>query len=125
MKTAQMETLLIVDAYALLYRAHFAFLQRPLLTADGRNTSAAFGFLRSFLECVEEEKPGYIAVVFDPKGGSFRNQLSADYKADRPPTPDAVRYGAEKIGELLPLLGIKTLVEPGFEADDLAGSLVQ
>ena len=107
-----METLLIVDAYALLYRAHFAFIQRPLLTADGRNTSAAFGFLRSFLECVEEEKPGYIAVVFDPKGGSFRNQLSADYKADRPPTPAAGRYLSLILFRRCPRLG--SPVSPSF-----------
>ena len=87
MKTAQMETLLIVDAYALLYRAHFAFLQRPLLTADGRNTSAAFGFLRSFLECVVEEKPGYIAVVFDPKAAHFAISSPPITRQTAPPRP--------------------------------------
>ncbi len=115
----------MVDAYALLYRAHFAFGDRPLLTSDGRNTSAAFGLLRTLLDCLKGEQPSHVAVVFDPKGGSFRNAQYPEYKAHRPPTPEAVSYGATVVKDLLPELGLCMLEEPGFEADDLAGSLVQ
>lgn len=117
--------LLVIDAFAILYRAYFAFINRPLLTSEGRDTSAIFGFARSLLECIREVSPTHLAVAFDPHGKTFRHELYPDYKANRSASPESVLYGATKAKELLAALGVAVLEEKGFEADDLVGSLVE
>ncbi|PID90361.1 MAG: DNA polymerase I, partial [Bacteroidetes bacterium] len=114
---------LVVDAYALLYRANFAFINRPLITKDGKNTSAVYGFMRQFMEALKAYRPGYVAVAFDLKGPTYRHELYPEYKAQRPPAPEAIIYGAGKLKELLGLLGITVVSAKGFEADDVVGTL--
>lgn len=115
---------LVVDAYALLYRANFAYIKRPLLTRDGRNTSAIHGFMRTFLVTLKSLRPTHLAVAFDLKGKTFRHELYPDYKGQRPPAPEAIVYGAERLKELLTVLGVPMVSAAGFEADDVVGSIV-
>ncbi len=119
------QNFLVVDAYALLYRANFAFINRPLITKDGKNTSAIYGFMRQLMEALRLYRPGYLAVAFDLKGPTFRHELYPEYKAQRPPAPEAIVYGAEKLKELLGLLGIAAVSAQGFEADDVVGTLAR
>lgn len=114
---------LAVDAYGSIFRAHFAFIQRPLTNRAGETTSAVFGFMREVLAAAKRINPTHIAVAFDPPGGSFRNERYPAYKAQRPPTPTEIIWGAGKIRELLAALGIRTIETPGFEADDLIAAL--
>lgn len=116
---------LVVDAFALLFRAHYAFATRPLLTEQGLNTSAVFGFMRSLLECMQAIQPTHLAVAYDSGHDTFRRKLAPQYKANRPPTPDSIVFGDAKSKEILQALGVQILCEPGYEADDLVGSLVQ
>ena len=115
--------LLLIDGYALLYRSHYAFIRNPLITRSGINTSAAFGFMRTMLDCVEQFNPTHIGVAFDLGGKTFRHEMYPDYKANREATPQEIKDCREAVREYLKVLNIVELWAEGFEADDVIGSI--
>ncbi len=117
--------LILLDAYALIYRAHFAFINNPRINSKGLNTSAIFGFCNSLLEVINKFDPSHIAVVFDPPGGSDREGVFADYKANRQEMPEDIRKAIPHIFELLKAMNIKVEIEEGYEADDVIGTLAK
>jgi len=117
--------LILLDAYALIYRAHFAFIKNPRINSKGLNTSAIFGFCNSLLEVTNKFDPSHIGVVFDPPGGSDREGVFADYKANRQEMPEDIRNAIPHIFDLLKAMNIKVEMEEGFEADDVIGTLAK
>ena len=86
--------LYLLDAYALIFRAYYAFISRPIINSKGLNTSAIFGFTNSLLEILQRDKPSHIAVVFDPPSPTFRKELYSEYKANREETPEDIKKRA-------------------------------
>lgn len=117
--------LFIVDAYALIYRYYYAFMGRPMRNRDGLNTSVVFGFTKFLRDLLKREKPDLIGVAFDPHGGSFRREIFPEYKANRPPTPEDIKISVPYVKRLLEAMCIPTLEVPGFEADDVVGTLAK
>ncbi len=117
--------LFLLDAYALIYRSYYAFINNPRITTTGINTSATFGFCNFLLELLELEKPTHIAVVFDPEGPTFRHEMYAPYKAQRPPMPEDLKKSIPYIKKIITGLGISCIDAPGYEADDLIGTLAK
>lgn len=120
-----MNRLFLLDAMALAYRAHFAFINRPLINSKGFDTSAVYGFTGALLRLLETENPEHIAVVFDPPGGTFRDEMFQDYKAHRAPMPDGLRAGIPFIKEIVKGFDIPVVEVQGFEADDVIGTLAK
>lgn len=119
------KTLLVLDAYALIYRAYFAFISRPIKTSKGQNTSAIFGFTKSLLDALKRFDPTHIAVAFDISGKTFRSDLYPDYKANRQETPEDIRSAVPIIKEIVRAMNITILELKGFEADDIVGTLAK
>lgn len=119
------KTLYLLDAYALIYRSYYAFINNPRITTTGINTSATFGFCNFLLELLQLEKPEYIAVVFDPEGPTFRHKMYEAYKAQRPKMPEDLKKSVPYIKDIIRGLGIKCVDEPGYEADDVIGTLAK
>ena len=117
--------LFLVDAYALVFRAYYAFIKNPRINSKGLNTSAIFGFTNALLEVIRKEKPTHVAVVFDPPGGSFRNEQYPDYKANRDETPEDIKRSVPWILELLEGMNIPAITQKGFEADDVIGFMAK
>jgi DNA polymerase I len=117
--------LFIVDGHALAYRAYFAFVRSPLVNSKGENTGAVFGFLRMLLLLIKKYEPRHLAVVFDSGEKTDRHREFPAYKAHRPEMPDEMADQLPVIFEATEALGIKTIVEPGVEADDLIASLAR
>lgn len=117
--------LFIVDAYALIYRYYYAFMGRPMRNRDGLNTSVVFGFTKFLRDLLKREKPDLIGVAFDPHGGSFRREIFPEYKANRPPTPEDIKISVPYVKRLLEAMCIPILEVPGFEADDVVGTLAK
>ena len=117
--------LFLLDAYALIYRAHFAFIKNPRINSKGLNTSAILGFCNSLLEVINNHNPSHIAVVFDPPGGSDREGVFEDYKANRQEMPEDIRKAIPYIFDLLKAMNIRVEMEQGYEADDLIGTLAK
>lgn len=115
--------LFLLDAYALIYRAYYAFIRAPRINSKGMNTSAVFGFVNTLEEVLRKEKPSHIAVVFDPKGGTFRNEMYKEYKAHREETPEDIRLAVPIIKDIVQAYNIPVIEVPGFEADDVIGTL--
>jgi DNA polymerase-1 len=115
--------LFLLDAYALIYRAYYAFINNPRINSKGQNTSAAFGFTNTLLEILEKEKPSHIAVVFDPPQETFRSQEFAAYKAHREEMPEDIRLSIPSIMKIIEGFRIPVLMVEGFEADDVIGTL--
>ena len=118
-----MNKLILIDGHALVFKMYFAFYQRPMINSKGADMSILYGFTKYLLELVEREKPTHLAVAFDPPGGSFRNKLYPEYKGTRPPTPQLVIDSLEPLTELVKAMNIPVLMIPGFEADDVIGSV--
>lgn len=118
-----MEKLFLLDAYALIYRAYYAFLKAPRINSKGFNTSAILGFVNTLEEVIAKEKPTHLGVAFDPKGGTFRHELYKEYKAQREETPEVIRESVPVIKNVLEAYRIPILEVPGFEADDVIGTL--
>jgi DNA polymerase-1 len=114
----------LVDGYALIYRAFFALISRPLISSRGENTSAAWGVTRFLLKVIEQHHPDYLGVVFDA-GNSERHELYPDYKATREKMPAELESSIARIRELLDAFRIPVLELPGFEADDVIGTLAR
>ena len=117
--------LFLIDGHALVFKMYYAFLGRPMINTKGTDTSILFGFTKYLLELIEREKPSHLAVSFDPPGGTFRNQLYPEYKGTRPPTPQLVIDALEPLTKIVQSLGIPVLMLPGFEADDVIGSMAK
>ncbi len=123
MSTDNSKKLFLLDAYALIFRAYYAFIRNPRSTSKGLNTSAIFGFVNSLLEILEKEKPTHIAVAFDPSGPTFRHEMYKEYKAQREATPEDIRLAVPYIKQLLEAFNIPVVEVDGFEADDVIGTL--
>lgn len=117
--------LFLLDAYALIFRAYYALIKMPRITQAGFNTSAVFGFVNTLEELLRKEKPTHIAVCFDPHGPTFRNEASEAYKAERAAMPEDIRLSVPFIKEIIKAYNIRIVEVPGFEADDVIGTLAQ
>lgn len=117
--------LFLLDAYALIFRAYFAFIRNPRVTSKGLDTSAVFGFALSLLDLLEKENPSHIAVVFDTSAPTKRHEEYPEYKANRDETPEAIKIAVPLIKRMLEAFGIPTLGVDGYEADDVIGTLAK
>ncbi len=117
--------LFLLDAYALIYRAYYAFIRMPRYNSKGENTSAIFGFVNTLLDVLKNEKPSHIAVVFDPKGGTFRSELYTEYKANREKTPEDISFAIPYIKDIVKGFNIPVVEVANFEADDVIGTLAK
>ena len=115
--------LFLLDAYALIYRAYYAFIRAPRINSKGQNTSAIFGFVNTLEDVLKKEQPTHIGVAFDPKGGTFRHEMYEQYKAQREETPEDIRASVPIIKDILRAYRIPILEVPGYEADDVIGTL--
>ena len=120
-----MDKLYIIDGHALIFRMYYAFARHPMINSKGADMSILFGFTKYLLELIAREKPTHLAVAFDPPGGTFRNTLYPQYKANRGETPQLVIDALEPLKELCGALNIPVLMVPGFEADDVIGTVAK
>ena len=120
-----MDKLFLIDAYALIYRSYFAFIKNPRVNSKGLNTSPIMGFCNTLNEVLEKEKPTYIAVAFDPHGPTFRHEAYPPYKAQREKTPEDITAAVPIIMDILKAMNIEIFITPGFEADDVIGTLAK
>ena len=118
-----MPKLYLLDAYALIYRAYYAFIKNPRFNSKGENTSAVLGFVNTLEEVIKKEQPTHLGVAFDPSGPTFRHEAFPEYKAQREETPEGIRFAVPYIKRLLQAYNIPILEVPGFEADDVIGTL--
>ena len=118
-----MNRLFLIDGHALIFRMYYAFLRRPMINSKGEDTSILFGFTKFLLELIRREQPTHLAVMFDPHAKTFRHELCADYKANRAAAPELVHASLEPLQQILEALQIPVLMKPGFEADDVIGSV--
>ena len=118
-----MKTLLLIDAYAMIYRAYYAFIRAPRMNSRGENTSAIFGFVVTFEDLLKRLQPTHIAVAFDPAGPTFRHEAFEQYKAQRQETPEDIRWAVPRIKLILQAMNIPVLEVPGYEADDVIGTI--
>ncbi len=115
--------LFLLDAYALIYRAYYALIRTPRVNSKGLNTSAIFGFVNTLEEVLKKEMPTHIGVAFDPAGPTFRHEAYEAYKAQREETPEDIRRSVPIIKEIIKAYRIPILEVPGYEADDVIGTL--
>lgn len=117
--------LFLLDGHALVYRAHFAFIARPLINSKGVNTSAITGFVRTLWDLMKHQKPTHIAVAFDPKGGTFRHEIYPEYKANRDAQPEDITIAMQYIPDIIKAFNIPVVMVPNYEADDVIGTLAK
>ena len=117
--------LFLLDAFALIYRAYYAFIRAPRINSKGVNTSAIFGFVNTLEDVLKKENPSHIAVCFDPSGPTFRHEMFDTYKAHREETPEVIRASIPVIKEIIKAYNIPILEVAGFEADDVIGTLAK
>jgi len=118
-----MEKLFLLDAYALIYRAYYAFIKNPRINSKGLNTSAVMGFVNTLQEVLTKERPTHLGVAFDPHGPTFRSEAYPAYKAQREATPEDIKQSVPIIKNILKAWNIPILEVEGFEADDVIGTL--
>ena len=114
-----MKRLFLLDAYALIYRAYYAFMRMPRINSKGMNTSAIFGFVNTLEDVLTREKPSHLAVVFDPSGPTFRHEAYEEYKANREATPEDIRKAVPIIKQIVEAHRIPVIEVAGYEADDV------
>ena len=117
--------LLLIDAYAMIFRAYYAFIRAPRMNSKGENTSAIFGFAITLDDLLKKVNPTHVGVAFDPKGGTFRHEAYEQYKAQREETPEDIRKAVPVIKRLLEAMNIPAFEVAGFEADDVIGTLAK
>ena len=117
--------LFLLDAYALIFRAYYAFIRMPRINSKGENTSAVFGFVNTLEDILKKENPTHIAVCFDPPGPTFRHELFESYKAQRESTPEDIKRSVPIIKEIIKAYNIPIIEVAGFEADDVIGTLAK
>jgi len=125
MSDTPQKKLFLLDAFALIYRAHFAFIKAPRINSKGMNTSAVFGFTNSLNEILEKEKPSHIGIVYDTPKPTFRHEQFEAYKAQRQEQPEDITIAVPYIVKLADAMGIPNLMLDGFEADDVIGTLAK
>ena len=118
-----MKKLFLLDAYALIYRSYYGFIRNPIINSKKQNTSAVFGFVKTLQEILDKQHPTHIAVAFDPKGKTFRHEAYEQYKAQREETPEDIRWSVPVIKDIVKAMNIAILEVPGFEADDVIGTM--
>ena len=118
-----MEKLFLLDAYALIYRAYYAFIKAPRINSKGFNTSAILGFVNTLEDVLKKEEPTHIGVAFDPAGPTFRHEAYEQYKAQREATPEAIKLSVPIIKDIIRAYHMPILEVPGYEADDVIGTL--
>jgi DNA polymerase I len=125
MRDNKPKKLFLLDAYALIFRSYYAFIKNPRITSKGLNTSAIFGFLLTLEEVLQKQKPTHIAVVFDTPTPTFRHEMFKEYKAHRDETPEDIKKAVPYIKRLVEAYKIPVIDYPGFEADDVIGTLAR
>ncbi|MEL6922705.1 MAG: 5'-3' exonuclease H3TH domain-containing protein [Bacteroidota bacterium] len=120
-----MKKLFLLDGHALVYRAHYAFITRPLVNSKGMNVSAVTGFTRALWEVLKNQKPTHIAVAFDLSGPTFRNELYTEYKANREAQPEDITVAIPYIQRIIEGFNIPIVTKEGYEADDVIGTLAK
>lgn len=120
-----MKKFYLLDAYALIYRAYYGLIRSPRINSKGQNTSAIFGFLTTLNEVLQKEQPDLLAIGFDPAGHTFRHELFPEYKAQREATPEDIKRAVPIIKDLIKAYRIPILEVPGFEADDVIGTMAK
>lgn len=118
-----MDKLFLLDAYALIYRAYYAFIKNPRINSKGMNTSAIFGFVNTLEDLLKKQQPTHIGIAFDPKGPTFRHEAYEQYKAQREETPEDIRRSIPIIKDIIRAYHIPILEISGYEADDVIGTL--
>lgn len=119
----QEKKLFLIDAYALIYRAYYAFIKSPRISSKGVNTSAVLGFVNTLEDVLKNCNPTHIGVAFDPSSPTFRHEIYADYKAQRQITPEDIKLSIPVIKEIISAYNIPIIEVEGFEADDVIGTL--
>jgi DNA polymerase I len=117
--------LYLLDAYALIFRGYFAFIKNPRINSKGMDTSAIMGFMNALMDVIKRDKPDHLAVAFDKGGSTYRYEMYQEYKAHRDETPEAIKIAVPYIQQLLKAMHIPIIEVPGFEADDLIGTLAK
>ena len=120
-----MNRLFLLDAYALIYRSYFAFINAPRVNSKGLNTSTMLGFVNTLDQLIKNEKPTHMAVAFDMKAPTFRHEMYTAYKANRDAMPEDIRKSIPYIREIIKGYQIPILEKEGFEADDVIGTLAK
>ena len=118
-----MEKLFLLDAYALIYRAYYALIKSPRINSKGFNTSAILGFVNTLEDVLKKENPTHIGIALDPAGPTFRHEAYPEYKAQREETPEVIRLSVPIIKDIIRAYRIPILEVPGYEADDVIGTL--
>ncbi len=120
-----MKKLYLLDGHALVYRVYYAFMKRPITNSRGVDTSVLYGFTKMMMELIVRERPTHFAVAFDPGGKNFRHEQYSDYKANRQPTPEVIKASLPLLKELITAFNIPILCLPGYEADDVIGTIAK
>lgn len=119
------DRLFLIDGHALIFKMYYAFLRKPMINSKGEDMSILFGFTKYILELIKREKPTHIAVAFDPPGGTFRNRMFPQYKANRAETPQLVIDALQPLTDICHALNITTLMVMDYEADDVIGTVAK
>jgi DNA polymerase I len=119
------KVLYLLDGMALVYRAHFAFMTRPIVDSQGRNHSAVYGFTNTLLELLDSRNPSHIAVAFDTKAPTARHEMYPEYKAQREAMPEDLALAIPEVKRLLKVMNIPMIEKDGYEADDIIGTLAR
>ena len=114
-----------LDAYALIFRAYYAFIKNPRINSKKINTSAVFGFVNTLEDVLKREQPTHVAVAFDPSGPNFRHEMFPEYKANREATPEDIKVAVPYIKQILEAYRIPIIQIAGYEADDVIGTLAK
>lgn len=120
-----MKTLYLVDAYAMIFRAYYALMKNPRMTTTGKNTNAQFGFTNTLIDLIKNKNPTHLAVCFDKGAPTGRLETFADYKANRDETPEDIKLAVPDIYRIVEALNIPAMEVPGYEADDVIGTLAK
>jgi DNA polymerase-1 len=120
-----MKKLYLLDGHALMYRVYYAFMKRPITNSKGVDTSILYGFTKMMMELIVRERPSHFGVAFDPGGKNFRHEMYALYKANRQPTPEVIKSSIPLLKEIIKAFNIPLLTLPGYEADDVIGTIAK
>ena len=118
-----MDKIFLIDGHAQIFRMYYAFMRRPMVNSKGEDTSILFGFTKMILDLINKEHPTHLAVAFDPPAKTFRHTAYPLYKANRSAAPELVKAALEPLQDILKAFNIPVIMMPGFEADDVIGSM--
>ena len=121
----QKKRLFIIDGMALIYRAHFAMIRNPLTSKNGQHTSAIYGLASSIFKLIKDENPDYLVIAMDCREPTFRHKMSDEYKANREAMPEELVSQLKIIDKMIGWMNIPIVRKPGFEADDVMGTLAR